>query len=254
MPWFEEGDERLQAARFRDVTAPKKADLSWTRPATEPDSASLKPPRVPSLEMEEQQAEAPAELESVARPSILPPPSLPGMKTHDSGQHQLELEPPPRRRDTMVDDIVPRAEEEAFVAIREAVARAEATREQQFADAESRLVDLALLVARRVIAREVSLDPGVVIGLVREGMAALGERDRLVVRVGTFFRDMRDELQEKLGGAKLRCEVVVDPSLGRAGCVVETDLGRVDESVDTRLQNLIDALSAGSRRAGRDSR
>lgn len=254
MPWFEEGDELLQAARFRDVSAPKKADLSWARPATEPDPGSLKPPRVPSMDVGAAEAEAPAELESAARPSIPPPPSVAGMKTHDSGQHQLELEPPPRRRDTMVDDIVPRAEEEAFVAIREAVARAEETREQQFADAESRLVELALLVARRVIAREVSLDPSVVVGLVREGMAALGERDRLVVRVGTFFRDMRDELQEKLGGAKLRCEVIVDPSLGRAGCVVETDLGRVDESVDTRLQNLIAALSAGSKRAGRESR
>lgn len=247
MPWFEDGDELLQAARFRDVTAPKKADLSWARPAAEPDSGSLKPPRVPSIEPPPE--DTPPELERFSRPSIAPP-SVQGMKTHDSGQHQLDLDPPPRRRDTMVDEIVPRAEEEAFVAIREAVARAEAAREQQFAEAEGRLVALAMLVARRVIAREVSLDPGVVVGLVREGMAALGERDRLVVRVGTFFRDMREELQEKLGGAKLRCEVVVDPSLGRSGCVVETDLGRVDESVDVRLQNLVDALTAGSKRAG----
>jgi flagellar assembly protein FliH len=247
MPWFEEGEEVLQAARFRDVSAPKKADLSWARPAAEPDSGSLKPPRVPAIEPPPE--DTPAELERLSRPSL--PPSVQGMKPHDSGQHQLDLEPPPRRRDTMVDDIVPRAEEEAFVAIREAVARAEATREQQFAESEGRLVDLAMLVARRVIAREISLEPGIVVGLVREGMAALGERDRLIVRVGTFFRDMREELQQKLGTAKLRCEVVVDPSLGRSGCVVETDLGRVDESVDARLQNLIDALSnAGSKRAG----
>lgn len=247
MPWFEDGDELLQAARFRDVTAPKKADLSWARTGADPDSGSLKPPRVPAIEPPPE--DTPPELERLSRPSIVPP-SVQGMKTHDSGQHQLELDTPPRRRDTMVDDIVPRAEEEAFVAIREAVARAEAAREQQFAEAEGRLVDLAMLVARRVIAREVSLDPGVVVGLVREGMAALGERDRIIVRVGTFFRDMREELQDKLGGAKLRCEVVVDPSLGRSGCVVETDLGRVDESVDVRLQNLVDALTAGSKRAG----
>jgi flagellar assembly protein FliH len=150
----------------------------------------------------------------------------------------------------MIDDIVPRAEEEAFIAIREAVARVEATREQQFADAERRLVDLAILVARRVIAREVSLDPAVVVGLVREGMAALGERDRVVVRVGTFFRDARDDLQRQLSTSKVRCEVVVDPSLGRAGCVVETDLGRVDESIDARLANLLEALSEGSKRPG----
>ncbi len=249
MPWFEESDELTQAARFRDVTAPKPADLSWARPATDPDESSLRPPRVPSMGLE--QNDGPRELEGISGLSVAPPPSvdLDGLRTHDSGQHQLELEQP-RRVDTMIDEIVPRAEEEAFVAIREAVARAEATREQQFSDTEGRLVDLAILVARRVIAREISIDPGLVIGLVREGMSALGERDRLVVRVGTFFRDMREELQQKLGSTKLRCEVVIDPSLGRSGCVVETDLGRVDESVDARLETLLEALTAGSKRAG----
>jgi vacuolar-type H+-ATPase subunit E/Vma4 len=243
MQWFEESDDFAKIARFRDVSAGKAPDLSWARPA-EPDSGSLKPPRVPSLGVSgAPPSEAP-------RRSMTPAGGLEleGLRVRESIPVRApELEP--RRVDTMIDDIVPRAEEEAFGAIRDAVARAEAAREQQFSDAERRLVDLAMLVARRVIAREVSLDPGLIVGLVREGMAALGERDRIVVRVGTFYREMRDELQQKLGSGKLRCEVVIDPSLGRSGCVVETDLGRVDESVDARLENLIEALSAGSKRA-----
>jgi hypothetical protein len=239
MQWFEESDDFAQAARFRDVSAGKLPDLSWARPA-EPDPGSLKPPRVPSLGISGQPP----------RRSMTPAGGLEleGLRVRESIPARApELEP--RRPDTMIDDIVPRAEEEAFGAIRDAVARAEAAREQQFSEAERRLVDLAMLVARRVIAREVSLDPGLIVGLVREGMAALGERDRVVVRVGTFYREMRDELQQKLGSTKLRCEVVIDPSLGRSGCVVETDLGRVDESVDARLENLIEALSSGSKRA-----
>ncbi|HEX4335184.1 MAG TPA: FliH/SctL family protein [Polyangiaceae bacterium] len=250
MQWFDDADELAQAARFRDVTAPKRADLSWARSATEADEGSLKPPRVPAG-FEDAASDAPRELEP--SPSMLPPPpaDLEGLRTHDSGQHRLDLEPPPARRmDTMIDDIVPRAEEEAFVAIREAVAHAEAARDAQFICAENRLVDLAMMVARRVIAREVSLDPQIVVGLVREGMSALGERDQIVVRVGTFFRDMREELQQKLGGSKLRCEVVIDPSLGRSGCVVETDLGRVDESVDARLENALEAVSASMKHKG----
>jgi vacuolar-type H+-ATPase subunit E/Vma4 len=251
MPWFEESDELAQAARFRDVTAPNHADLSWARPAAEPDEGSLRPPRMPQGLEGQLGDESPRELEDMVGRSRLPPP-VEGLKTHDSGQHQLEVDPPPRRVDTMIDEIVPRAEEEAFVAIREAVAHAEATRDQQFAEAEERLVELAVHVARRVIARELSLDPHIVVGLVREGLTALGERDRVVVRVGTFFRDMREEIEQKLGGTKLRCEVVVDPSLSRSGCVVETDLGRVDESIDVRLENLLEALAAsGNRKASR---
>jgi hypothetical protein len=232
MQWFEESDDFAHAARFRDISAGKVPDLSWARPA---DSDA-----------------APSEAPAQARPTRSMTPAggleLEGLRVRESIPARApDVEP--RRRDTMIDDIVPRAEEEAFGAIREAVSRAEAVREQQFSDAERRLVDLAMLVARRVIAREVSLDPGLVVGLVREGMAALGERDRIVVRVGTFYREMRDELQQKLGSTKLRCDVVIDPSLGRSGCIVETDLGRVDESVDARLENLIEALSAGSKRA-----
>ncbi len=170
------------------------------------------------------------------------------MERHDDPVAAAPAPPEPRRTDTMIDEIVPRAEEEAFVAIREAVARAESLRDRQFAEAEERLVALALLVARRVIAREVSLDPGVVRGLVREGIAALGEQDRLVIRVGRFFAEMRDELEQMLSGSKLRCEIVVDATLGQCGCVVETDLGSVDESIDARLANLIDALGPDGRR------
>jgi flagellar assembly protein FliH len=114
-------------------------------------------------------------------------------------------------------------------------------------ESEERLVALALLVARRVIAREVSMDPKVVLGLVREGISALGERDRLVIRVGPFFGAMREAIEDDLASAKLRCEVVVDPTLGETGCVVETDLGRVDESIEVRLANLMANLSSRDR-------
>jgi flagellar assembly protein FliH len=152
-----------------------------------------------------------------------------------------------RRRDTMIDDIVPRAEEEAVAQVRGIAAEIVADRDRIGAESEARLVELALLVARRVIAREVSMDPSVVLGLVREGIAALGEKDRLVVRVGRFFGSMRTAIEADLATAKLRCDVVVDPSLGETGCVVETELGRVDESVEVRLANLVAGLSSRER-------
>jgi hypothetical protein len=253
MQWSEDSDELAQAARFRDVTAAKRPDLSWAR-GPDPDASSLRPPRLPSLDEETGEPEeihAPAEMSTGLS---LVPPAPHGLDEIRAGHdhipdHPPTGDPPPRRMDTMIDDIVPRAEEEAFAAIRDAVVHAEMARDRQFADAEKRLVDLALLVARRVIAREVSIDPRIILGLVREGMSALGERDRLVVRVGTFYREMQEDLQQQLSTTKLRCDVVLDPSLGRSGCIVETDLGRVDESIDARLETLIEAMMAGSKRA-----
>jgi flagellar biosynthesis/type III secretory pathway protein FliH len=40
--------------------------------------------------------------------------------------------------------------------------------------------------------------------------------------------------------------VVVDPSVGRQGCQLSTELGRVDESVTTRLDVLLANLGLGS--------
>jgi len=168
MQWSEDSDELAQAARFRDVTAAKRPDLSWAR-GPDPDASSLRPPRLPSLDQET------GELEEIPTPADMPTglslvPAAPhGLDDLRAGHDHIPDHPPtpepPRRMDTMIDDIVPRAEEEAFGAIREAVVRAEMARDRQFADAEKRLVDLALLVARRVIAREVSIDPRIILGL-----------------------------------------------------------------------------------------
>jgi flagellar assembly protein FliH len=252
MRWFDDSED-LHAASFRDVSRTGRVDLSWAG-GSNGDVVSLRPPRVPAIGAVGHAFDTDrkdAEDDEVS--GLHPAPPYPEehetpMATHEEPLADAAPVVEPRRTDTMIDDIVPRAEEEAFVAIREAVARAEAVRDRQFAEAEERLVALALLVARRVIAREVSLDPGVVRGLVREGIAALGEQDRLVIRVGTFFAEMREELEQMLAGSKLKCEILVDATLGQSGCVVETDLGSVDESIDARLANIIDSLSSDGRR------
>jgi hypothetical protein len=291
MRWYEDKDDLTQA-RFRDISRPKVADLSWAHPSFGGEVVSLRPPRVPAihqadhahayeLELEKEPEDeisglhpAPHKIVRASRPPLRPSRPVPSAfdeqppSGYGSNLGSFERSPPmsfhaslrpaglpdlePRRMDTMIDQIVPHAEEEALLAIHGAVERAEADRQKHFGEAEQRLVDLAMLVARRVIAREVSIDPGIVRGLVREGIAALGEQDRVVVRVGTFFAEMRDHLQTQLASSKMRCEVIVDPTLGHAGCIVETELGSVDESVDARLAHLIDGLSfeGGRRKPG----
>lgn len=254
MRWSDEA-KATGNAHFPDVTRAKPVDLSWARRAEQaPETTqvvSLRPPRVPRIDglehaegislREESRRRDDAEPEAASAP----PPAVHAIAEPPHGEIER------RRPDTMIDEIVPRAEEEVVTALREAVARAAAEHHRIAAESEDRLVELALLVARRVIAREVSMDPGVVRDLVREGIVALGEQDRLVVRVGRFFAEKRDAIAAELAGGKTRCDVIVDPSLGETGCVVETELGSVDESIEARLANLIEGLSFGRRRGGR---
>ena len=177
------------------------------------------------------------------RPSQLPPrPSqLPPRPSQFPGES-----PPERKTDTLIEQLVPRAEEEASAAIVEAVQQFSAARAQLLEGAELELIQLVRSVARRVIERELLTDPSLVDGLVRAGLEALGNADRVSIRLGPFFADAVDDVREKLEQRGVECHVHVDPSLGRYGCLLETELGKVDESIEARLDVLLSHLGADS--------
>jgi hypothetical protein len=127
----------------------------------------------------------------------------------------------------------------AFAAALESLADA---RRSILVDSTSDLAKLAGMIAKRVIGREVSLDPRIVLALVQEGLEALGTYDRIRVRLGPDFESMQTELSQKLKGRGVEYEVFIDIELPPYGCVVETDLGRVDESIERRLEQLFRSL------------
>jgi hypothetical protein len=135
------------------------------------------------------------------------------------------------------------AEMESLAALRQALSDIGSLREVIFSQTERQLVELAVTIARQVIAHEISLDPGVLLGLAREGIKALDEKDKIVVKFGAALDDdLVMEFTESLRKEAPRCEVQIDPSLGPRECIVETELGRVDESVETRLYHVLEAL------------
>lgn len=133
-------------------------------------------------------------------------------------------------------------------AFEQAVSALVAERQRLLTEAEPRLAELATLIASRVLARELSVGPDVVHGLVREGVAALGAQGRVRVRLGRVFFDAW-ESSALAPAASFDVDVAVDPSLSDYGCVIESDLGRVDESVQARFDRLLRAL-ADSESAG----
>ncbi|HYP88528.1 MAG TPA: FliH/SctL family protein, partial [Polyangiaceae bacterium] len=91
-------------------------------------------------------------------------------------------------------------------------------------------------------AHEISLNPQIVAGLVNEGLSALGAHDRVLVRIGSAFAAARANLEQRLADRGAHAEVRLDQTLTEYGCVVETELGRVDESIESRISTLLQAL------------
>lgn len=186
---------------------------------------------------------------SVLRPSQAPRPSQLPPRPSQVPPRPSQFPPeaaPERKTDTLIEQLVPRAEEEASAAIVLAVEQFAAARSALLEGAELELIQLVRSIAQRVIERELLTDPGLVDGLVRAGLEALGNADRVSVRLGPFFADAVDDVREKLEQRGLDASVSVDASLGRYGCLLETELGKVDESVEARLDVLLSHLGADS--------
>lgn len=148
-----------------------------------------------------------------------------------------------RRVDTFIDDLKDRSAEQAIEAVARAVEEISDQRLRVFEESELHMAKLVTAIVRRVIAREVSVDPRLIEGMVREGISALGRRDRIVVKVGTYFEILADEMEARISRSGVNVEVIVEASLGEYGCVIESELGDVDESVEARLGQILETLS-----------
>lgn len=119
--------------------------------------------------------------------------------------------------------------------------------EQLDTQVEQELVQLALAVARQLIRRELKTDPGEVLAVVREAMAALPIAARNV-RLHLHPDDavlVRETLS--LGDNERGWTIVEDPMLTRGGCKVSSDTSQIDASIERRLHSVIANVLGGER-------
>ncbi|MGC4092258.1 MAG: FliH/SctL family protein [Polyangiaceae bacterium] len=238
MRWFDPSfPHAAQAARFADVSAGKRKVPSWVPNRSERrGESSLRPPRLPNEFVDAVRQELDQEYAPRVRASIAPEaPPAPRVSEHappPSVKHAPVVVPAP---EPVIDPALIQGLEQAIVDLG-------SERERVFAETAGQLAQLAVLIARRVIGRELSLDPNLVRGLVREGLSALGQHDRVLVRLGSGFESARERIESDLSHNGARAEVRFDAALDAYGCMIETDMGQVDESIESRLETLLLAL------------
>ncbi len=112
---------------------------------------------------------------------------------------------------------------------------------QRLADLEQQSVMLVTAMAEKVIARKLDLDDQIVLEVVRTALAEAGDATQVLLRVSAadepLVRDAQAELLAALASAE-DVRVLADDSIGRGGCIVETERGRFDARIETQLQLL----------------
>jgi flagellar assembly protein FliH len=247
MRWFERGiADGAQRAKFVDVSQTQPRIPSWVPSRNDGErrgEPSLRPAKLPSEFVDAVRHELDQEYVAQARASLLPP---------DPNARRSERPPPSARQPSaaqnpqIVEVLEPQAAtvDPALVqALEDAVLLLAGERERVLSETAGQIAQLAVLIARRVIGRELTLDPSLVRGLVREGIEALGQHDRVTIRLGTGFGQMQERIEQDLRSSVERLDVRFDPTLEVYGCLVETELGQVDESIESRLATLLQALT-----------
>ena len=104
-------------------------------------------------------------------------------------------------------------------------------------ETEREVVQLSLEIARRVLRRELTIDPEAILGLLRAGLDSVSLREVLEVRVHTAHADIVRAALQRMG-APAAISVVGDPHLEPGAVCVETRRGGFDASAETQIEEI----------------
>jgi flagellar assembly protein FliH len=118
-------------------------------------------------------------------------------------------------------------------------------RETLIHQTERQMVQLALTIAKRIVLREVTLDPELIAAMAHVALQKLGTSSRATIRLHPEDYTVVAHEGERWGGGQVT--VVPDPAIARGGCLVESEFGRIDASVDRQFEEMTRALLGDER-------
>lgn len=109
---------------------------------------------------------------------------------------------------------------------------------------EQEMVELTLAIAKKVIQREVE-DKETVLDCVRTAVKAVVAAGEIVIKVNPKDLEVlnanRNELARYSGGVK-GLKIEADEEIGKGGCIIETDYGEVDATINSLLSDVEERL------------
>lgn len=119
------------------------------------------------------------------------------------------------------------------------------TRNNLCRDIESQSVKLAFAIAEKIIQHEINFNPEIIIRAVSQSLEAVKEHKTINIRLhpedAEYLREAGSEIKELIQQGK-DITLIEDYAMQRGGCLVETNYGIVDASLESRLSVVKEAL------------
>jgi flagellar assembly protein FliH len=121
---------------------------------------------------------------------------------------------------------------------RSTVEQAYIAKERVIAEAETFLVELSCSVAGKLVSRQLTEAPELVVSLFAQALSRRKEQGVITLCVSpsqfSFVQAAKDELSLSLD-SQAQLQIVPDPGVGEGGCVVRSAFGSIDARIDTQL-------------------
>lgn len=123
----------------------------------------------------------------------------------------------------------------------EMLALVEQDAKEMIKSAERQIIDIALAVARKILAYEIAENPMVVLPLVKTALEKVSDQEEIVIRVSSDDFDSvllaKRDLQNMVG-REHALKIIPDRTIESGSCVIDTSYGTVDARVDTQFATI----------------
>jgi flagellar assembly protein FliH len=111
---------------------------------------------------------------------------------------------------------------------------------------ETQIVRLIFYMSKRLVLQEIEVKPELILEVVRQAVMGAQSDEKVTVRVSPSDFTFIESIKEKLGkdfDAVKRAKLDSSEDIMPGGCVVETNYGDVDATIDQRLDKLWSSIS-----------
>lgn len=114
-------------------------------------------------------------------------------------------------------------------------------KEELLNSVEPKIVDLVYTIVEDLIKTEMKYDASLVLALVKEGLSNTTILEKVTIKLSEVDYDLvvekRDELEKLIDSSK-ELKIIKDFTLENNDCIIETDFGYVNCSIDEKLKTL----------------
>lgn len=136
--------------------------------------------------------------------------------------------------------------ESDIIALRSKIADFISSKQEVFEFIAPDILEISVDIARKIIKKEVEQDPQVILNSIVDVMRTLSkEEPRITVKLNPLQVDLvKTELPEYISsmGIDAKITVIGDDLIEEGGCILNTNNGIVDASIDTQLEIIKEAL------------